>query len=113
MMGETGVIFDSAIALWQGLYPPSALLENTTLANGSTIISPLGGYQYVQINALLPANDVTMEGWTNCNTWTNQTNVFYTSAEFYLKSNASVGFLNQLSESGLVGNRTVSLTNMW
>lgn len=44
--GEGGVIFDSAVALTQGLYPPT-VLSNTTLADNSTITSPLGGYQYV------------------------------------------------------------------
>ena len=44
--GEGSVIMDSAAALVQGLWQ-STDLQNTTLANGTTIISPLGGYQYV------------------------------------------------------------------
>ena len=42
--GEGGVIFDSAVALTQGLWPPTSD-ANTTLSNGSTITAPLGGYQ--------------------------------------------------------------------
>jgi len=43
---EGGVIFDSSIALLQGLYPPSPA-QVTTLSNGTTVTSPMGGYQYV------------------------------------------------------------------
>ena len=42
--GEGSVIMNSAISLTQGLYPANAGY-NTTLANGSTITGPLGGYQ--------------------------------------------------------------------
>ncbi|KAK4704892.1 solute carrier family 35 (UDP-sugar transporter), member A1/2/3, partial [Phenoliferia sp. Uapishka_3] len=82
--GEGGVIFDSAMALCayrrrdlpleftysdlsispcsgQGFYPPSSTANSISLANGSTIISPLGGYQYIQINAVLPTDDVDFE----------------------------------------------------
>lgn len=44
--GERGVIFDSSISVVQGLWPATNNY-NTTLANGTTIIAPLGGYQYV------------------------------------------------------------------
>jgi hypothetical protein len=44
--GEGHVIFDSAIALLQGLYPPTPR-NSITLANGTFVTAPLGGYQYV------------------------------------------------------------------
>ena len=44
--GEGGVIFDSAIALTQGLWPPTPL-QSTVLANGTNVTSPLSGYQYI------------------------------------------------------------------
>ena len=47
--GEVGVILNSAVALLQGLFP-ATLDYNTTLANGTTIIGPLGGYQTVPSN---------------------------------------------------------------
>ena len=43
---DNTVILDSAVALTQGLWPATPL-QNITLANGTTITSPLGGYQYV------------------------------------------------------------------
>lgn len=42
--GEGDVIMASAISLVQGLWPATTTY-NTTLANGSTIVGPLGGYQ--------------------------------------------------------------------
>jgi hypothetical protein len=44
--GEGTVVFDSAIALLQGLFPPN-LDNRIELANGTTIVAPLSGYQYV------------------------------------------------------------------
>jgi lysosomal acid phosphatase len=44
--GEGHVIFDSAIALLQGLFPPTPK-NSITLANGTFVTAPLGGYQYV------------------------------------------------------------------
>ena len=44
--GEGRVVFDSTIALLQGLFPPTP--ENTIeLANETKVTAPLGGYQYV------------------------------------------------------------------
>jgi hypothetical protein len=44
--GEGTVVFDSAIALLQGLFPPTPK-NKIDLANDTTIVAPLGGYQYV------------------------------------------------------------------
>jgi lysosomal acid phosphatase len=44
--GEGRVVFDSTIALLQGLFPPTQ--SNTiVLANDTAVTAPLGGYQYV------------------------------------------------------------------
>jgi hypothetical protein len=44
--GEGTVVFDSAIALLQGLFPPTPK-NKIVLANDTTVVAPLGGYQYV------------------------------------------------------------------
>jgi len=44
--GEGGVIFSSAVSLLQGLFPPSSMY-NMTLANGTMIVGPMGGYQAI------------------------------------------------------------------
>lgn len=46
--GEGGVIFDSSIALLQGLFPPT-YQNKDTLANGTTVVAPLGGRQITTV----------------------------------------------------------------
>ncbi|GAA6038328.1 hypothetical protein JCM8097_003946 [Rhodosporidiobolus ruineniae] len=111
--GEGSVIWDSAVALWQGFYPPRADTTNFTLANGSTIASPLGGYQYVKVETVLPTDDVDFEPWTSCNEWTKHTNAVYNSTDFLARAAVEKPFLDSLKSSGLVGNRTVSLANAY
>jgi lysosomal acid phosphatase len=43
---EGTVVFDSAIALLQGLFPPNPM-NKIKLANETVVVAPLGGYQYV------------------------------------------------------------------
>ncbi|KAK7689818.1 hypothetical protein QCA50_006457 [Cerrena zonata] len=108
--GEGGVIFDSAIALLQGLWPATSL-SNTTLADGTTVVSPLGGYQYVPIESVEPNQDVSLEGFTSCNTLNTRISNFYDSDEFLAKANQSANFLSQLKP--YMDGRAVTLENMW
>ncbi|KDN50703.1 hypothetical protein RSAG8_01201, partial [Rhizoctonia solani AG-8 WAC10335] len=93
--GEGGVIFDSAVALSQGVWP-AATAFNTTLANGTTVVAPLNGYQYAPIESVEPDTDVSLEGWTECNTFTTATSAFYNSTEFMQVSDANADFLTSL-----------------
>ncbi|KAM0791863.1 hypothetical protein ACM66B_004120 [Microbotryomycetes sp. NB124-2] len=109
--GEGGVISDSAVAMFQGWFPPKLEVSTMTLANGTNVTSPLNGYQYVQVNTVLPADDVDLESWVNCPTWTNQTNSFYSSPAFLQVEQENQEFLNSLKP--LVGDRDVALKSMW
>lgn len=62
--GESAAIFDSSIAFLQGLFPPTPL-NKIDLANGSTVVSPLGGYQYVPVE-MVDGGDHVLEPWTDC-----------------------------------------------
>lgn len=79
---EGTVVFDSALALLQGMFPPNPN-NKITLANGDTVVAPLGGYQYVHgmfgplsvwgtwlikilVETVEPDNDRSLESWTNC-----------------------------------------------
>ena len=82
---EGTVIFDSAIALLQGLFPPTPN-NKIVLANETIVTAPLGGYQYVPgkfwmlfylyvykflfcacaVETVEPGNDRSLESWTNC-----------------------------------------------
>ncbi|GAA5864430.1 hypothetical protein JCM8547_005817 [Rhodosporidiobolus lusitaniae] len=111
--GEGSVIWDSAVALWQGFYPPRLDISNMTLANGSIVTSPLGGYQYVKVETVIPTDDVDFEPWTNCAAWTNRSSEVYASEQFVERGKVEDGFLQQIKESGIVGNRTVSMANFY
>ncbi|KAF8654610.1 hypothetical protein AX16_003522 [Volvariella volvacea WC 439] len=108
--GEGGVVLNSAASLLQGLYPPNAN-HTTTLANGTTITAPLGGYQYVPVESVEPDNDISLEGWTQCNTFTQATNEFYTSAEFKAKAAEYADFFENLPR--YLDERQAKLENMW
>ncbi|CAK5284958.1 unnamed protein product [Mycena citricolor] len=57
--------FESAMALLQGLFPPSKR-NCVDLANGTVVRSPLGGYQYVPVETIEPGNDGSLEPWREC-----------------------------------------------
>ena len=43
---EGTAVFDSSIALLQGLFPPN-IKNREQLADGTVVVAPLGGYQYI------------------------------------------------------------------
>ncbi|KAJ7134333.1 histidine phosphatase superfamily [Mycena epipterygia] len=108
--GERGVIYDSAVALLQGLYPANTNYT-TDLANGTVITGALSGYQYIPIESVETDNDVSLEGWTDCGAFDDWTTAFYNSPEFAQKSNESATFLSQLPQ--YLDGRPVTLVNMW
>ena len=63
--GGGNVILDSAYALLQGLYPPTAKSQST-LANGSTVQAPLGGYQYIPVESLEFWQAPSLTSWMDC-----------------------------------------------
>ncbi|KAJ6557217.1 histidine phosphatase superfamily [Mycena vulgaris] len=109
--GELGVIYDSAVALLQGLFPANVNYTTTDLSNGTVIPGALGGYQYVPIESVEPANDVSLEGWTSCGAFDNATAAFYNSTAFAQKRTESAAFLSQLPQ--YLDGRPVTLENMW
>ncbi|KAI0768868.1 phosphoglycerate mutase-like protein [Irpex lacteus] len=108
--GEGGVIFDSAIAVTQGLFPPNPR-NSITLANGTNVTSPFSGYQYVPIESVEPNEDVSLEGYTSCTNFATKNAVFYKSPAFLQKANESADFLNSLPP--FLDGRNVTLDNMW
>ncbi|KAF8435329.1 histidine phosphatase superfamily [Boletus edulis BED1] len=79
--GGGAAIFDSSVALLQGLFPPTSL-NKMDLANGSTIVAPLGGYQYVPVEMNTEGGDRVLEPWTDCKAFKKHVAEVYTSEEF-------------------------------
>ena len=90
-------IVASAQAFIQGLYPPLTSPTNdsqSVLANGSTVLAPLNGYQYPSIYTASSNDDnsIWIAGEINCPMYTASQSVYYLSPEY-----ASI----QLSTQGL------------
>ncbi|KIJ11886.1 hypothetical protein PAXINDRAFT_171517 [Paxillus involutus ATCC 200175] len=108
--GEGPVIFDSAIALLQGLFPPNTN-NKITLANETTVTAPLGGYQYVPIETVEPANDRSLEPWTNCPAFEEHVSSVYASSEFKATAKAAQPFFGAVRD--YVFGRPTTLENAW
>ena len=82
------VLQNSAMGFLQGLYPPvGATLGSEAIANGSTILSPLDGYQLIPVQALTsgvsqPENVVWLEGTTGCENAVVSSNNYFLSQDF-------------------------------
>ncbi|KAF4620911.1 hypothetical protein D9613_001070 [Agrocybe pediades] len=107
---EGTVVFDSAIALLQGLFPPNPN-NKIVLANETTIVAPLGGYQYVPVETVEPGNDRSLESWTNCPAFEKHTKSFYNSPDFKSKSQDASSFFNGVRD--YVFGRPATLENAW
>jgi prostatic aicd phosphatase len=91
------VLGDTATAFLQGLYPPSETATTQPLTNGSAILDPLAGYQYVLINGV-PAtapDTIWIEGDTDCPAYTTASNEYYNSEEFLTTQTATQSFYSQ------------------
>ncbi|KAI6043200.1 hypothetical protein EDC04DRAFT_2563033, partial [Pisolithus marmoratus] len=67
------------------LFPPTPK-NKITLANETTIVAPLSGYQYVPIETIEPGNslgnDHTLKPWTDCPAFKDHISKVYASSEF-------------------------------
>ncbi|GBE83510.1 phosphoglycerate mutase-like protein [Sparassis crispa] len=108
--GEGSVIVNSVQALLQGLYPPTTD-NNITLANGSTIIAPLGGYQYIPVDSVEEDLDISLNSFTDCPNFDAHISEFYSSPGFLAEAQEAAPFLADLAP--YLGNRSTNFTNMW
>ena len=84
----------TATAFMQGLYPPDGSISSSTIGNGSSIQSPLEGYQYVSIGTF--AADSPQSIWTqgsnNCPACTKASNAYYLSEDFKTTNTSTLQF---------------------
>lgn len=83
------VLQNSAQVFMQGVYPPVGTLSIQTLANGSSVEAPLGGYQYVPINAVSTASSSAgsedsewLQGGSGCGNAVVSSNNYFVSTEY-------------------------------
>ncbi|KAJ7122360.1 histidine phosphatase superfamily [Mycena epipterygia] len=108
--GEGSVVFDSAIALLQGLFPPS-VRNKITLANETVVMAPLDGYQYVPLETVEPGNDRSMESWTDCPAFQKHVASFHESDAFKDKAKEASSFFQNVKD--YVFGRPTTLDNIW
>ena len=105
-------IVASAQAFIQGLYPPLRLSSNDTfvtsqssLANGSNILSPLDGYQYPQIYTASRNDDdsIWIAGEIGCEAYTASSYNYYSSPEYANILNTTAEFYASLQQDFLDG----------
>ncbi len=83
------VLQNSAQVFLQGLYPPVGSLSEQSLANGSSVEAPLGGYQYIPVNAVSTAssnanseNNEWLQGGSGCGNAMVSSNNYFASEEY-------------------------------
>ncbi|KAK7030944.1 hypothetical protein VNI00_013891 [Paramarasmius palmivorus] len=108
--GEGNAVFESTIALLQGLFPTNPR-NSITLANGTTIVAPLNGHQYIPVETVHPKNDRLLEPWTNCPAFRQHVAEFYASDEFKTKEKEAEHFLDSIKD--FVFGRPTTLENAW
>ncbi|EGO01182.1 hypothetical protein SERLA73DRAFT_179284 [Serpula lacrymans var. lacrymans S7.3] len=108
--GGGSVILNSVQGLLQGLYPPTTE-SNITLANGTTIVGPLGGYQYIPVDSIEPNVLPTLNSFTNCPNFNTHVSEFYASPAFLQEAQDAAPFLDALEP--YLGGRSNNFTNMY
>jgi len=108
--GEGTVVFDSAIALLQGLFPPNPN-HKIKLANETTVQAPLKGYQYVPVETVEPGNDRSLESWTSCPNFEKHISKVMSSDEFKKKAKEAEPFFKGVKD--FVFGRPLTLENSW
>ncbi|KAI0430934.1 putative histidine acid phosphatase [Xylaria sp. FL1042] len=83
------VLQNSAQGFLQGLYPPAGDFSTQELRNDSKVTAPLGGYQYIPVNAVSSAasgtnseNSAWLQGSSGCNAAVVSSNNYLSSDEY-------------------------------
>ncbi len=100
---DTQYLIEAAQAFMQGMYPPFTMGNGTAsgdiMADGTTVNSPLNGYQYASIessSSLDPAS-VFVSGQQNCPTSQKQSMMYFTTKEYLATLDSSQAVYNSLS----------------
>ncbi|EGX94022.1 Histidine acid phosphatase [Cordyceps militaris CM01] len=100
---KDGVLHNSAVTFLQGLYPPRGDAGNETLADGRSVQAPLGGYQFIPVDAISDAatiekaeSNAWLQGNTGCTNAEVSSKSYFSSDEFTKTSADSKDFYQSL-----------------
>ncbi|KEF54923.1 acid phosphatase [Exophiala aquamarina CBS 119918] len=96
------VLQNSAMGFLQGLYPPvGTTLGSSTLRNGTTVESPLNGYQLIPLELVTTGanseNSAWLQGATDCANAQISSNNYFTSSQYLDTLAGTQDFYNGLS----------------
>lgn len=95
------VLQNSATGFLQGVYPPALKAASQVLGNGTSVQSPLDGYQIIQVKATDTSQDsensVWLQGSSGCNKATVSSNNYYTSDSYMSMLESTKDFYTSLS----------------
>ncbi|KAL4995439.1 histidine phosphatase superfamily [Aspergillus recurvatus] len=95
------VLQNSATGFLQGVYPPVGSLSSQTLANGTTVESPLNGYQLIPLSLIdsgASSEDSTwLQGTTDCNKAKVSSDSYYESELYKTLLDETRDFYKSLS----------------
>ena len=114
------VLMNSAQGFLQGLYPPvGTTLGTNTLRNGTTIQTPLNGYQLVPIQTVTSGtgseDSAWLQGSSNCAKALVSSNGYYTSSSYMTLLNNTADFYKSLAPmiNGTFGPNDISFKNAY
>ncbi|TFB05581.1 hypothetical protein CCMA1212_001885 [Trichoderma ghanense] len=97
------VLQNSAAVFAQALYPPSKAAGSQKLANGTTVEAPLGGYQYIPVNAVTSSassagseSSAWLQGSSGCSDAVVSSNSYFLTPEYLDTLNRTHGFYQDL-----------------
>ena len=94
------VLMPSAQGFLQGLYPPAGTISSETLRNGTTVESPLNGYQLIPIATVSSGtgseNSAWLQGASNCENAIVSSNEYFSTPEYKSLLNSTADFYSGL-----------------
>ncbi|PTB64466.1 phosphoglycerate mutase-like protein [Trichoderma citrinoviride] len=97
------VLQNSAAVFAQGLYPPSRAAGSQRLRNGTTVEAPLGGYQYIPVNAVASSassagseSSAWLQGSSGCGNAVVSSNSYFLTPEYLATLNQTHDFYQGL-----------------
>ncbi|KAL6234898.1 hypothetical protein BDW75DRAFT_211194 [Aspergillus navahoensis] len=95
------VLQNSATGFLQGIYPPVGSMSSQKLANGTTVVSPLNGYQLIPLSLIdsgASSEDSTwLQGTTDCNKAKVSSDSYYESTLYKTLLDETRDFYKSLS----------------
>ncbi|KAF2157597.1 phosphoglycerate mutase-like protein [Myriangium duriaei CBS 260.36] len=116
MAPMSGVLYESATHLLQGLYPPLSSASQK-LANGSSTVAPLGGYQYILVNGedTNSPDTIWIQGSTGCPAFTTASATYMKDPSFNATVNSTASFYAQFDDvlGPIMGVSNISYKNAY